>query len=98
MNIGWKIWFGLLGAASLYGLVMIADAQSVADLNEALASGAPQQTVAGLWHLRDLTTAVIIELIVLIVAVVSVGYMLANQNAARTKQNGSESVTADEVQ
>lgn len=79
MSVGWKVWLGLLGAASLYGFVLIGQAQEAADLNEILASGAPQQTVVGLWHLQDLAAAVIYELVVLIVAVVSVGIALGTQ-------------------
>jgi hypothetical protein len=82
MSTGWKVWLGLLGVVSLYGLVLVGQAQDAADLNEILASGAPQQTVVGLWHLRDLITVVVFESIVLIVAVVSVGIALGTQGKA----------------
>ena len=76
MATAWKIWFALLALASLYGFTFVTTAQEAADVNQMLVTGAPQQTVVGLWQLRDLTTAVIYELIVLTVAVASVGVFL----------------------
>jgi hypothetical protein len=72
MNNGWKIWFGLLGLVSLYGFVLVGNAQTPGDLNE-----------VGLGQLRTLTTAVIFEIIVLIVAVTSVGILVATEREAR---------------
>jgi len=76
MATAWKIWFALLALASLYGFNFVTTAQEAADVNEILVTAAPQQTVVSLWQLRDLTTAVIYELIVLTVAVASVGVFL----------------------
>lgn len=80
MSIGWRIWFALLIVAALYGLVMIADAQEAADLNESLTTAAPQQTVVGLWQLADLTAIVVYELIIGVVAVASLGLLLISRD------------------
>jgi hypothetical protein len=45
--------------------------------------GSTTKPLSGSGHLRDLTTAVIFEVIVLIVAVVSVGILVAMEGAAR---------------
>ena len=80
MSIGWRIWFAVLIIAALYGLVMIGDAQEAADLNETLADAAPQQSVVALWQIVDLTTVVIYELIVGVVAVASLGLLMISRD------------------
>jgi hypothetical protein len=98
MSNGWKIWFGLLGLGALAGVWLVINAQEAADLNEALATEAPQQTVTALWHLRDLMTVVIFELIVLVVAVLSVGGLMSvsrAQPAPGTARHVSESTEPD---
>ncbi len=79
MSIGWKIWFALLILAALYGLVMINDAQTAAELNDVQSTGAPQQTVVALWQLNDMAAIVVYELIVAAVAIASIGLYLASR-------------------
>jgi hypothetical protein len=74
---GWKVWFGFLGAAAVVGgLGLYSSASSNFDANNSLAGGAPQQSVVAVWHTNDLLTIVILELVIAVVAVVSVGYVL----------------------
>ena len=80
MSNGWRIWFALLIVAALYGLVMLGDAQDVADLN---ASGAPtvtQQTVAGVWQVADVAAIIVYELIVAVVTIASLGLLLISRD------------------
>ena len=79
MSIGWKIWFALLMLAALYGLVMINDAQMVADANDVQSTGAPQQTVVALWQLNDMAAIMVYELIVAVVAIASIGLYLVSR-------------------
>lgn len=80
MNTGWKIWFALLIIAALYGLVMINDAEKVADVNEASITGAPQQSVVALWQLNDMAAIIVYELIVTVVAIASIGLFLISRH------------------
>lgn len=79
MNNGWRIWFALLIVAALYGVVMIDDAQTAAEVNGEQITGAPQQTVVGLWQLTDVATIVVYELIVAVVAIASIGLLLISR-------------------
>ncbi|MGH8873334.1 MAG: hypothetical protein ACRDWS_15335 [Acidimicrobiia bacterium] len=90
MSIGWRIWFALLIVAALYGLSMIGDAREAADLNVSLAQGAPQQTVAGVWMVADLATILIYELIVVVVAIASVGLLLISRDEASNEREVAE--------
>lgn len=87
----WKVWFGVLAAAGLYGLVLLNDASTAADLNDLLASSAPQQTVSALWGVRDLLSIVVLELIVLVLTVASIGLRPATKGVVVT----SGSVVSD---
>ena len=91
----WKLWFGVLAAAGLYGLVLFNDARSKADLNDLLADSAPQQTVAALWGVRDLLGIVVIELIVLVLAVVSMGLKPKAPAGVATTPSFVPSITPD---
>lgn len=91
MSIGWRIWFALLIVAALYGLSMIGDARQAADLNESLAQAAQQQTVVGLWQVADLATILIYELIVVVVAIASLGLLLISRDEASHEREETES-------
>jgi hypothetical protein len=80
MNTGWRIWFAFLIIAALYGFVMIGDAQRAADVNEAGALGAAQQTVAGVWKVADVAAIIVYELIVAVVAIASLGLFLISRD------------------
>lgn len=80
MKTGWRIWFGFLIIAALYGFVMIGDAQQAAELNEAGALGAAQQTVAGVWKVADVAAIIVYELIVSVVAIASLGLFLISRD------------------
>lgn len=80
MNTGWRIWFAFLIIASLYGFVMIGDAQRAAEVNEAGAVSASQQTVNGLWQLADVAAIIVYELIVAVVALASLGLFLISRD------------------
>ena len=80
MSNGWRIWFAFLIIASLYGLVMLADAGEVADINDAEASTVTQQTVAGIWQVADVAAIVVYELIVAVVAIASLGLLLISRD------------------
>lgn len=74
-----RIWLGVLAVAALYGIVEVTQAADRAASNEILATGAPQQSVVGLWHLADLNQVVIYEIIVLVMAVITIGIMIASR-------------------
>jgi hypothetical protein len=80
MSTGWRIWFAFLIIAALYGLVMIGDAQEVAELNASKVLGAPQQTVVGLWQVADLAAIIVYELIIAVVAIASLGLLLISRD------------------
>jgi len=84
VSIGWRIWFALLIVAALYGLVMINDAQSAAEVNNVQSTGAPQQSVVALWQLNDMAAIVVYELIVVVVAIASIGLYLVSRGDPTT--------------
>ena len=69
----------MLIVAALYGLVMINDAQSAAEVNDVQSTGAPQQSVVALWQLNDMAAIVVYELIVAVVAIASIGLYLVSR-------------------
>lgn len=77
---GWRIWFALLIIAALYGLVMLADAREVADINAAGASTVAHQTVAGVWQVADVAAIIVYELIVAVVTIASLGLLLISRD------------------
>jgi hypothetical protein len=80
MSNGWRIWFAILIVASLYGLVMLGDAQEVADINSSGASTVTQQTVAGIWQVADVAAILVYELIIAVVAIASLGLLLISRD------------------
>jgi hypothetical protein len=79
-----KGWFVVTGTLGLLGLFLVFTAQSAASANEALTTGAPQQTVVALWHLRDLAVVVAGELILLVLAASMIGYHLVTRAETKT--------------
>jgi len=80
MSNGWRIWFALLIIAALYGLVMLADAREVADINASGASTVAHQTVAGVWQVADVAAIIVYELIVAVVTIASLGLLLVSRD------------------
>jgi heme/copper-type cytochrome/quinol oxidase subunit 2 len=69
---GQRIWVGVVAAVSVIGgAVFWNSAQSAYDLNELLATSAPQQQVSALWYVHDLLLLVAFELVMLVVAVLT---------------------------
>ena len=80
MSNGWRIWFALLILAALYGLVMLSDAREVADLNASEVSTVAQQTVASVLEVADVAAIIVYELIIAVVAIVSLGLLLISRD------------------
>lgn len=77
------MWFALLIIAALFGVVMVGDARQASLSNDDEAEGATQQTVVALYEVADLATVVIYELIVVVVALASLGLFLISRDERR---------------
>lgn len=71
--------FTAIGIIGLLGLLLIFVAQTSNTANEALTTGAPQQTVVALWHIRDLAVVIAGELVLLVVAAAMIGVHLVSR-------------------
>lgn len=95
MSNGWKTWFTLLASAAvLVGAYLTRAAFVSQSVNENFATGAPQQTVIGLWTLRDLAVVLIMEAALGVVVVAS--YAVWRGSVGREAEVSSVTPNADE--
>jgi hypothetical protein len=80
MSKGWKIWIGVLAVISVILAISGLDYYHKEwRMDNAFASGAPQQTVVAVWHTNGLLTLLVLE--VMLLTLVAVSYAFSKKPA-----------------